>query len=193
MKKNILTLAAGLLIASAASAAEWKLDPAHSKIRFSAPYLLISETEGDFKKFNGTFSSAREDWSDLKATMSVDVNSINTDNEKRDSHLKGDDFFDAAKYPSIRFESISMKKIGNKQYLLTGNLTIRDVTRQVSVPLVYGGTVKDPWGNLKAGFKAAGKINRQEYGLKYSNTAASGEAVVGDEVEFTADLVLIKQ
>ena len=193
MKKNIFTLAAGLLIASTAIAGEWKLDPAHSKIRFSAPYLLISETEGDFKKFNGNFTSSKEDWTDMKATLTVDVNSISTDNEMRDGHLKGDDFFNAAKYPDIRFESISMKKIGDKQYLLTGNLTIRDVTRQVSLPLVYGGVVKDPWGNLKAGFKAAGKINRQEYGLKYSNAAASGEAVVGDEIEFTADLVLIKQ
>ena len=88
---------------------------------------------------------------------------------------------------------ISMKKIGDKKYILTGNLTIRDVTQKVSVPLVYNGMVKDPWGNQKAGFKATGKINRQEYGLTYQNTAATGEAVVGDEIEFTADLVLIKQ
>ena len=193
MKKNLLTLAAGLLLASGTYATDWKLDATHSKIRFSAPYLLISETEGDFQKFNGTFTSSKADWTDMKANMTVEVNSINTDNEMRDGHLKGDDFFNAEKYPSINFESISMKKIGDKKYILTGNLTIRDVTRKVSVPLVYNGMVKDPWGNLKAGFKAAGKINRQEYGLKYQNTAASGEAVVGDEIEFTADLVLIKQ
>src|SRR5262245_27066739 len=89
MKKNILTLAAGLLAASATLAGDWKLDAAHSKIRFSAPYLLITETEGDFRKFDGTFFSSKEDWTDLKATLNVDVNSINTDNDMRDKHLKG--------------------------------------------------------------------------------------------------------
>ena len=192
MKKNLFTLAAGLLIASGAFATEWKLDAAHSKLRFTAPYLLISETEGDFKKFEGTFTSSKEDWTDMKATMKVDVNSINTDNEMRDKHLKGEDFFDAAKFPSMSFESISITKVGDKQYILTGNLTIRNVTKKVSIPLVYNGMVKDPWGNLKAGFKAKGKINRQEFGLTYKNTAATGEAVVGDEIEFSADLVLIK-
>jgi len=193
MKKNLLTLAAGMLLMTAAHAEGWKLDAAHSKIAFKAPYLLITDTEGDFKKFEGSFSSAKPDWTDLKATIAVDVNSINTENEMRDGHLKGDDFFNAEKYPQIKFESTSVKKIGDKKYVLNGNLTIRDVTKAVSLPVVYNGTVKDPWGNTKAGFKSTGKINRKDYGLKYSGAAGTGEAVVGDEVEFTVDLVLIKQ
>jgi len=193
MKRIALSLvAAVVLTGNVALAQNWKVDAAHSKISFAAEYLLISETEGEFKKFDGTFTSAKSDWSDLKATVSVDVNSISTDNEMRDKHLKGDDFFNAEKFPTIKFDSKSVKKIGDKKYVLTGNLTIRDVTKQVELPVVFNGTVKDPWGNFKAGFKANGKINRQEFGLKYSGAAASGEAVVGDEVEFNIDLVLIK-
>jgi polyisoprenoid-binding protein YceI len=193
MKKNLLSLAAGMLLMTASYAEGWKLDASHSKIKFKAAYLLITDTEGDFKKFDGTFTSAKADWTDLKATIAVDVNSINTENEMRDGHLKGDDFFNAEKYPQIKFESTSVKKIGDKQYVLNGNLTIRDVTKAVSLPVVFNGMVKDPWGNMKAGFKSTGKINRQDYGLKYSGAAGTGEAVVSDEIEFTVDLVLIKQ
>jgi len=193
MKKNLLSLAAGMLLMTTTHAEGWKLDAAHSKIQFKAAYLLISDTEGDFKKFDGTFSSSKADWTDLKTTIAVDVNSINTENEMRDGHLKGDDFFNAEKYPQIKFESTSVKKIGDKQYVLNGNLTIRDVTKQVSLPVVFNGMVKDPWGNTKVGFKSTGKINRKDYGLKYNGAAGTGEAVVGDEVEFIVDLVLIKQ
>ena len=193
MKKNLFSLAAGMLLMMTTHAEGWKLDAAHSKIQFKTSYLLISETEGDFKKFDGTFSSSLPDWSDLKTTLTVEVNSINTENEMRDGHLKGDDFFNAEKYPQIKFESTSVKKIGDKKYVLNGFLTIRDVTKKVSLPVVYNGMVKDPWGNVKAGFKSTGKINRKDYGLTYNGAAGSGEAVVGDEVEFTIDLVLIKQ
>jgi polyisoprenoid-binding protein YceI len=121
------------------------------------------------------------------------VNSISTDNEMRDKHLKSDDFFNAEKFPVITFTTKKIKQLDGNKYILTGDLTIRDVTKTVSLPVVYNGTVKDPWGNLKAGFKATGKINRKEFNLKYNNAAATGEAVVGDEVEFTADIVLMKQ
>lgn len=192
MKKVILTLAATALIAGTSSAQNWKLDAAHSKISFTAEYLVISEVTGEFKKIDGTFTSSKQDWSDLKATVSADVKSINTDNEMRDNHLKGEDFFNAEKFPTIKFESKSVKKIGDKKYVLSGNLTVRNVTKQVELPVVFNGTVKDPWGNLKAGFKASGKIDRKDFGLTYSGAAATGEAVVGDEVEFNIDLVLIK-
>jgi polyisoprenoid-binding protein YceI len=193
MKKNLLSLAAGMLLFTASHAQGWKLDPNHSKIRFTADYLVISEVEGDFKKFDGSFSASKSDWTDLKASLSVDVNSVNTDNEMRDGHLKGDDFFNAEKYPQIKFESTGITMTGKNQYVITGNLTIRDVTKKVSFPIVYNGTVKDPWGNVKAGFKSTAKINRKDFGLKYANAAATGEAVVGDEIEFTIDLVLVKQ
>ncbi len=193
MKK--ITLMAAMLVTMTASVfaqQNWKLDAAHSKVRFTTKYLLISDVDGEFKKFDVTATSSAADWTDLKVTASVDVNSITTDNDQRDGHLKSDDFFNAEKYPTMTFTSTSIKSLGNKKYSITGQLTIRDVTKTVTLPLVYGGTVTDPWGNIKAGFKATGSINRQEYGLKWANKAATGEAVVSDDVDFTIDLILIK-
>lgn len=192
MKKITLAFAA-LILSLSSFAQNWKIDPAHTKIHFSAKYLVISETEGEFKTFDGTFTSAKPDWTDLKADVTVQVNSLATDNDMRDNHLKGDDFFNAEKFPTITFKSKGVKMIDKNKYVLSGDLTIRDVTKSVEVPLVYGGTVKDSWGNIKAGFKATGKINRKDYNLKYSAAAATGEAVVSDDVDFTIDAVLIKQ
>ena len=192
MKKIILSLAS-MMLTVYSFAQNWKIDPAHSSIHFTAEYLLITDVDGDIKKFEGTFSSTNPDWSDLKAEVTADVGSISTGNEMRDKHLKSDDFFNAEKYPVITFKSKSVKMLSKNKYVLTGDLTIRDVTKTVELPVLYGGTVKDPWGNIKAGFKATGKINRKDFNLKYSNAAATGEAVVGDEVEFKIDAVLIKQ
>jgi len=192
MKKITLTIAA-IAISISSFAQNWKLDAAHTKIHFTADYLVISEVEGEFKKFEGTVTSAKGDWTDLKTDIIVDVNSISTDNEMRDNHLKGDDFFNAEKFPTITFKSKGIKMIDKNKYTLTGDLTIRDVTKTVDMPVVYGGTVKDPWGNIKAGFKATGKINRKEFGLNYKGAAATGEAVVSDEIAFWLDGVLIKQ
>ncbi|MBP6334719.1 MAG: YceI family protein [Bacteroidia bacterium] len=191
--KKIITLLTGALLMINASAQNWKLDAAHTKVHFSTDYLVITDVNGEFKKFSGTFTSAKADWTDLKAEVTVEVGSISTDNEMRDKHLMSDDFFNAEKFPSITFKSSGIKSLGNKKYVLTGQLTVRDVTKTVELPLVYGGTVVDPWGNTKAGFKATGSINRKEYGLKYKDAAATGEAVVGDIVEFTIDAVLIKE
>ena len=192
MKKITLALAL-LAITTSTFAQNWKIDPAHSKIHFTAQYLLITDAEGDFKTFDGTFTSSKPDWTDLTADVTIQVASLSTDNEMRDKHVKSDDFFNAEKYPTISFKSKSIKRIDKNKYILTGDLTIRDVTKTVELPIVYGGTVKDPWGNIKAGFKANGKINRQDYNLKYNSAAGTGEAVVSDEVEFKIDLILIKQ
>jgi polyisoprenoid-binding protein YceI len=192
MKKLIFTLAS-IAIAATSFGQNWKLDAAHSKFKFSTKYLVISDVEGEFKKVDGTFTSSKNDWADLTSTITADVSSISTDNEMRDKHLKSDDFFNAEKFPVISFVSKKVKNLGGNKFILTGDLTIRDVTKQVDVPVIYNGTVKDPWGNTKAGFKATGKINRKDFNLKYNNAAATGEAVVSDDVEFTADIVLIKQ
>ncbi len=191
--KKIIIASAMIAAAFTSNAQNWKVDPSHTKITFSTKYLVISDVEGEFKDFDGTFSSTKPDWTDLKANVTVKVASISTDNEMRDKHLKRDDFFNAEKYPTINFASTGIKMIATNKYVLQGKLTIRDVTKTVELPLVYSGTVKDPWGNIKAGFKATGKINRKEYNLKYNNAAATGEAVVSDDVEFTINAVLIKQ
>ena len=192
MKNITLTALAATALATATEAQTWKLDAAHSKVRFTATYLVISEVEGEFKKFDGTFTSEKADFSDLRISVTADVNSISTENEMRDNHLKSDDFFNAEKYPAVTFVSTGMKPYSEGKYVLMGNLTIRDITRPVQLLVSYNGQVTDPWGNRKAGFKASGKINRKDFGLKYSNAAAAGEAVVGDDVTFTVDLVLIK-
>lgn len=191
MKKTLIAIAV-MTSAFVANAQNWKVDPSHTKITFNTKYLVISDVEGEFKDFEGTFTSSKPDWTDLKTNISVKVASISTNNEMRDNHLKSDDFFNSEKFPTITFVSSGVKMIEKNKYVLQGKLTIRDVTKDVEVPLVYSGTVKDPWGNIKAGFKATGKIDRKDYNLKYSNAAATGEAVVSDDVEFTINAVLIK-
>lgn len=191
--KKILSLLTGTLLIMSASAQNWQIDKAHTKIQFSAKYLVITDVNGEFKDFDGTVTASKADWTDLAIDVSVIVGSVSTDNEMRDKHLSSDDFFNAEKFPTITFKSKGIKSLGNNKFMLSGELTIRDVTKTVELPLVYGGTVVDPWGNTKAGFKATGKIDRKEFGLKYKNAAATGEAVVGDVIEFTINAVLIKQ
>ena len=191
--KNLAITLAMIAGADVAIAQEWKIDPAHTNINFSAKYLLISEVSGEFKKFEGEVTAAKDDWSDLKASITIDVNSISTDNAMRDKHLKSDDFFNAEKYPTITFTSTGFRKTDKNNYILTGKLTIREVTKTIELPVVYGGMVKDPYGNVKAGFKISGKIDRQEFGLKYRDAAATGEAVVSDEIKISIDAVLIRK
>ncbi len=180
-------------MAAAETPTKWNLDRSHSGVKFSVSHLVISETEGTFRVFDGTITSPTTDFNNAAINFSVDVNSINTDDEKRDGHLKSDDFFNAEKYPTMKFTGTSFKKVKGNQYVLEGNLTIRDVTKKVKLNVVYGGTVKDPWGNTKAGFKATGKINRKDYGLKWSAMTEAGGAVVGDEVNMEIKVEFAQQ
>ena len=183
MKKLILSAAVALAPVLAMAQVKWGLDKSHSSVKFSVEHLVISEVEGNFKMFDGNLESkTANDFTDAKVNFTVDVNSINTDDEKRDGHLKSDDFFNAEKYPKMSFAGTSFKKLKGNMYTLEGNLTIRDVTKPVKFSVVHGGVVKDPWGNIKAGFKASGKINRKEFGLKWGAVTEAGGAVVGDEV-----------
>lgn len=187
--KNILVFAF-LFVASftAFSQATWTLDRSHSNVRFTVTHLVISEVEGNFKTFDGTISASKPDFTDAVINFTVDINSINTDNEMRDNHLKNDDFFNAEKFPQMTFKSTSFKKIKGNKYELTGLLTIRDVTKTVKWDVTYGGTTNDPWGNTKAGFKATSVMNRLDYGLKWNSLTEAGGAVVGSDV--TMDLRL---
>lgn len=176
-----------------AAPTKWNVDPAHTTVKFTVSHMTVSEVEGRFKVFNGTIDAPTSDFNNAKVAFDVDVNSINTDNEMRDKHLKSDDFFNAEKYPKMTFNSTSFRKVSNGNYILEGNLTIRDVTRKVTFAVTYGGTVKDPYGNIKAGFKATGKISRKAYGLKWSALTEAGGAVVGDEVSMTLNLEFAQQ
>jgi len=188
MKMKLTSLIAALAItASAFAQTNWKIDNSHSSVKFSVVHLLVSETEGNFKGFDGTLNSKNSDFSDAEISFTVDVNTINTDNDMRDKHLKSDDFFNAEKFPQMKFKGTSFKKVSGNKYVLEGELTIRDVTKKVKFDVVYRGTQKDPYGNTKSGFKATGNINRLEYGLKW-NVMSEATAVVSDEVSIVINL-----
>jgi polyisoprenoid-binding protein YceI len=184
MKKMNLLLAGlvSLAFMGAQAQTNWKLDKVHSSIRFSVSHMVVSESEGTFKAFDGTVSNTKADFSDAKINFTIDVNSIATENEGRDKHLKSDDFFNAEKYPTIKFESTSLKPLGGNKYKLTGNMTVRDVTKPVEFDVTYGGVINTQRGR-KAGFKATTTINRQDFNLKWSRTVEAGGLAVGNDVE----------
>ncbi|MBG9375448.1 polyisoprenoid-binding protein [Panacibacter sp. DH6] len=188
MKKLFLAAAITLFSTALFAQTTWNVDNAHSNVKFTVTHLVISEVEGYFKNFKGSITSNNADFNDASVDFSVDINSINTDNENRDKHLKSDDFFNAEQYPNMTFKSTSFKKVSGNKYKLTGNLTIRNITKTVTFDVTYGGTVKDPWGNIKVGFKATTVINRFDYNLKWNTVTEAGGAVVGKDV--TIDLKL---
>jgi len=137
--------------------------------------------------------TSNDDFTDADINFSLDVNSIDTNQEQRDGHLKGADFFDTEKYPKITFKSTSFKKAGDDEYELTGNLTIKDVTKPVKLNVEHGGQATDFYGNTKAGFEITGKINRKEFGLTWNGVTEAGAIVVGDEIKLNINLQLAKQ
>ena len=188
MKQIFFSLAAFFTMAIASAQSTWKVDNVHSNVKFTITHMVISEVDGSFKVYDGTIVTKNADFSDAAIDFTADIASINTDNESRDNHLKGDDFFNAAKFPKAVFKSTSFKKVSGNKYALEGNLTIRDVTKKVKFDVVFGGIVKDPWGNNKAGFKATGTINRFDYGLKWNNLTEAGGAIVANEVALSLKL-----
>ncbi|HUW06468.1 MAG TPA: YceI family protein [Williamwhitmania sp.] len=192
MKKVILVAVAVAAVFSAKAQDTWTVDKAHTSVNFSVTHLLISEVDGQFKNFEGTVISKSPDFVGAEISFTVDVNSISTDNEMRDNHLKSDAFFDAAKFPKMTFKSTSFTKVSGNKYALTGDLTIRDVTKRVTFDVTYGGTVKDGYGNTKAGFKATTVINRFDYGLKWNALTEAGGAVVGQDVTITINVEVAK-
>jgi polyisoprenoid-binding protein YceI len=166
---------------------KWKVDKVHSTVKFSVSHMVVAEQEGSFKVFDGTLEYAKPDMSDAKINFTIDINSINTDNASRDNHLKSDDFFNAAKFPTATFVSTSFKPKGNNKYELVGNLTIRDITKTVTFDVLYGGVHKIGTGE-KAGFKASTTINRFDYNLKWDKVTEAGGLIVGQDVEIVAKL-----
>ena len=171
---------------SKAALSRWQIDPAHSNVKFTVTHMVVSEVEGSFKKFAGTIEYSQENLSDAKVNFTVDVNSVDTDNEKRDGHLKSDDFFNAEKYPQMKFESTSFTPVSGKKYKMVGNLTIRDVTKPVTFDVTYNGSVTSG-GKSKAGFKATTTINRFDYNLKWDRATEAGALVVDKDVTVTVN------
>ncbi|MDQ6812201.1 MAG: YceI family protein [Bacteroidota bacterium] len=172
-------------------AGKWVIDKPHSNVKFTVTHLVVSEVEGNFKLFDGSMENSKNDFSDAKINFAVDVNSLSTDNDMRDKHLKSDDFFNAEKFPAMKFQSTSFTPSGGNKYKLAGNLTIRDVTKPVVFDVTFGGTVNN-MGKTKAGFKAKTSINRFDYNLKWDKATETGGLVVSKEVELVVNVEMSK-
>lgn len=168
--------------------ATWTLDKAHSEIEFRVKHMMISTVKGYFEDFDLNITSTSNKLEDAKIEMNINTNSINTKSEQRDQHLKNEDFFDHEKFPTILFTSSEIVKIDNDEYKLSGSLTIKNVTKPITLDVEFGGIAQDPWGNQKAGYTVKGKINRQEYGLTWNAALETGGVMVSDEVKFQADI-----
>lgn len=173
--------------------ATYKIDVDHSDIMFKVKHLMISTMTGNFKKFDATLEMNAEDFSDAKISFEAQIDSIETKNAQRDAHLKSDDFFNAEKFPLLTFSSGKLEKVAGNEYTLTGDLTIRDVTKPVSLQVEYNGNTKDPWGMERIGFEISGKIDRKEFGLMWSALTEAGGLVVSDEVKLIMNIEMIKQ
>jgi len=172
--------------------AKFIIDAAHSEVSFKIKHLMISTVTGQFNEFEGEATTVGDSFEGATVRFSADVNSINTKNEQRDGHLKSGDFFDAAQYPKISFESTNFTKNGD-DYLLEGNLTIKDVTKPVSLTVEYNGTMTDFYGQKKHGFEVNGKINRKDFGLTWHAVTEAGGVVVSDEVKLHFNVQLTEQ
>lgn len=170
----------------------WNIDPSHSEIQFKVKHLVISTVTGRFNSFSGKAETNGEDFDNAKITFEAEVDSIFTNNADRDAHLKSDDFFNAEKFPKISFESSSFKKTGDNSYELTGNLTMRDITKEVTLDVEYGGMVTDPYGQTKAGFELSGKVSRKEFGLNWNAITEAGSVVVADNIALQLNVQLVK-
>lgn len=189
--KKINLMAALLLVAGFATAqTNWKIDKSHSKVGFSVVHMLVSDADGKFNEFDASVVSKAEDFNGAEVEFSAKVASIDTDNEKRDGHLKSADFFDAEKFADIKFKGTLVKEGG--KYVLKGKFTMKDVTKDVTFDVTYGGQVNTGRG-IKAGFKLTGVINRQDYGVKWANKLQDGSAVVSDDVTISCKIELDKQ
>ncbi|MEL7001663.1 MAG: YceI family protein [Bacteroidota bacterium] len=194
MKNIVILLTIGLSsILGVNAQSTWEIEPSHAKIGFAIAHFGISETEGKFHQYKGTVVTSKEDFSDAQIELAIAVSSIDTENEQRDTHLKGEDFFEVEKYPEITFKSKELKALGNNKYKLIGEFNMHGVVKTIELDAEYRGTVKDPWGNTKAGFLVTGELNREDYGLTWNTVLEAGGLAVGKEVELECNLELIKK
>jgi polyisoprenoid-binding protein YceI len=171
---------------------KWKLDPSHSEIQFKVRHL-VSKVSGHFENFDIRVKTEGDDFTTAKIDFWANANSINTNNDLRDEHLRGKDFLYTEKYPKITFKGEKLQKNEDGNYTLQGDLMIRDITRRVFLDVEFGGLEKDPWGNYRAGFIVHGKINRKDFGISFNMLTETGGILVGEEVEIECSVEFIKQ
>lgn len=172
---------------------KWSLDPTHSEIGFKVKHLMFTNVSGHFTSFTASAETEGDNFNNAKIDFSADTNSISTNNEQRDAHLKGADFFDAATFPVMNFSATKFTDKGDGEFELAGDLTMHGVTHPVKLNAEFGGIVKDPWGNTKAGFSLNGKLNRKDFGLNWNAVLETGGVMVSEEVKIHAEIQLVKQ
>ena len=172
---------------------KWKIDPAHSEIQFKVKHLMITTVTGYFREFDLEVETASDDFATAsRIDFTANINSIDTNNQQRDTHLKSADFFDAENHGQLKFVGKKYESNGD-QAILYGDLTIRGVTKPITLNVEFGGIVVDPYGQTKAGFTVNGKISRKEFGLVWNAVTEAGQVVVSDEIKILAEIQLVKQ
>jgi polyisoprenoid-binding protein YceI len=176
-----------------AKSTKWAMDATHSEVQFKVKHLMISTVTGHFNRFEGTVITQGDDFTTSKIRFSADVDSIATNNDQRDAHLKNGDFFDAENYPKLFFEGDKVEKLDEEQYRIYGTLTIRGVTRRVALHAELGGLTNDPWGDTRAGFAVTGKINRQDFGVSFGAVTETGGLLLDNEVKIIVNAQFVRQ
>jgi polyisoprenoid-binding protein YceI len=196
MKRYITPMIAILALAIPvfSYASTWQMDPDHSSFQFKIRHLTVSNVKGDFSKAKGVVTIDEKDITQLKVEVTIDAASVNTGHAKRDEHLRGPDFFDVTKYPTITFVSKKVMKADTNRLKVIGDLTIRGVAREITVD-VEGPTpeVKDPWGSFRRGATATTKINRRDFGMTWNKVLDTGGLLVGEEVDIYVEVELVKK
>lgn len=172
---------------------KWVVDPAHSEILFKVKHMMITNVKGEFREFTAELLSEGNNFIADSIKVNINASSIFTNNNDRDAHLRGADFFDVDNYKELTFVGKSLKKIDDENFQLTGILTIKGVSNEVTLDVEFGGINKDPWGNEKAGFSINGKINRKDWGLTWNAALETGGVLVSDEVKISAEVQFVKQ
>lgn len=172
----------------------WVVDPAHSEVHFKIRHLVISTVTGSFNQFEGSVHPTQDaGFENAKIRFSIDAASVDTNQQMRDDHLRGADFFDVANFPKIEFEATSFRKKSGQDYELSGELSLHGQTRPVTLDAEFGGMEKDAYGNLKAGFEVSGRINRKDFGLSYNAVTEAGGLALGEDVRLVANIQIAKQ
>jgi Uncharacterized conserved protein len=170
----------------------WTIDPSHTIVEFGIRHLMITTVKGRFGGVEGTIKGNPDDWTDAEVEVKIDAASVDTRNEDRDNHLRSADFFEVEKYPHLTYKSTKVTKTGENSYTIEGELTIRDVTKPVTLEAEYLGKAVDPWGNEKIGFSAKAKVNRKDFGLTWNAPLEAGGFLVGDEVTIELEVQAAK-
>jgi polyisoprenoid-binding protein YceI len=175
-----------------AVATAWNVDASHSHLEFAVRHLMITTVKGRFGEVSGTLHGDEDDLANASIELTIPVSSIDTREAQRDAHLRSADFFEAEKYPTIQFRSTRIAKAGADRFTVEGDLTIRDVTKRITLTVEAGGRVRDPWGGERVGYSTSTKINRKDFGLTWNQALETGGVVVGDEVKISADLEFVR-